>query len=106
MFKMAIIGESESIIAFQAVGFDSYQVKPDEAEHTLRKQYRSGKYAIIFISEKLADSLAEVLQEFSTDPFPAISILPLGMKRQEVGMEQLRQICIKATGTDIVSKLK
>jgi len=106
MLRLAIIGESESVLAFKAVGFDTFEVTMEQAAHTLREKYHSGKYAVIFISENLARNLVEEMAEFTKKPIPAIGILPLGRQPESFGMEQMKKISIRATGTDIFSKIK
>lgn len=106
MYKLAILGESDSVLAFKAVGFDSFHIHPEDARRVLMEKYHSGKYAVIFISENIALGLEELLIDLEKEAFPAVSILPLGRKGKNVGMERLRVTSIKATGTDIVSKLR
>ena len=105
MYRLAVIGESDSVLAFKAVGFDTFLVSPGDAEHKLKEQYHSGRYAVIFLSETLAKQLEEELHEFDRKPFPAIGVLPLGKHQEHVGYERMKKISIRATGTDILSKL-
>jgi len=104
MYKLAVIGDSESILAFQAVGMDAYLVTKENAEETLRKQFRSGKYAIIFLAESLAVELIEYLHEIGKKPFPAVTILPLSHETLGMGLERMKTISIRASGTDVISK--
>ena len=104
MYKLAVIGDSESILAFQAVGMDAYLVTKEKAEETLRKQFRSGKYAIIFLAESLAVELIEYLHEIGKKPFPAVTILPLSHETLGMGLERMKTISIRASGTDVISK--
>ncbi len=106
MYKMALIGESESTLAFRAIGFDTFQVNLDEAEETLKKVYSSGKYGVIFLSEAVAEKVSELLEEYSASPFPVVNVLPILREKKNIGIKNLRRICIQATGTDIVSKIK
>lgn len=106
MLKMAVIGESETVPAFKAVGFDTFQVTPGEAEAVLKEKYHSGKYAVIFISETMAARMEELLTEYGKQSLPAITILPLGIKSEGLGLSRMKRTSIRATGTDIVSKLR
>lgn len=104
MYKLAIIGDTDSVLAFQAVGMDAYLTEPANAEEVLKKQFRSGRYAIIFLSESLAGHTAEYLLQIGKEVFPAVTILPLGHENKNLGIERMRSICIRAVGTDLISK--
>ena len=104
MDKMAIIGDTESVLAFQAVGMDAYMVTQAESENVLKKQFRSKKYAVIFLAESLAEGLAEFLKEIGKIPLPAVTIIPLAKGKKDIGLNRMKKICIHATGTDIISK--
>lgn len=106
MYKLAIIGDSDSILAFKAINFESFKAHPENVESILREKYYSGKYAIIFLSETLAEHIKELLDEFGKQPFPVITILPISRELKNIGMKRMKDTCIKATGTDIISKLK
>jgi len=105
MYKLAFISESDSVLAFQAVGFDTFMVSPQDAPGVLEAQYKTGKYAVIFLSENLVESVEALLEEYAKSPMPAICILPAGRELQNVGLNRMKKICIRATGTDIISKL-
>lgn len=104
MNKIAIIGDSESVLAFQAVGMDSFFVTKSEVEIVLKKQFHSKKYAIIFLSETLVEGLSDFLNEVSRIPLPAITVIPISREKKNLGLERMKKICIHATGTDIISK--
>lgn len=106
MYKLAIVGDSDSILAFQALGFDAYVTQPNNAPEVLNHQVRSGKYAVIFISETLAETLSDMLKDLQKTVLPVISILPTGRERKQVGLNRMREICIRATGTDVFSKMR
>jgi V/A-type H+/Na+-transporting ATPase subunit F len=106
MYKMAVIGESEAIFAFRSVGFEAFLTEREKANQALDNAFHSGKYAVIFISESLAEFLGDALDVYLKEPFPAITVLPMGPEKLDIGMDELKKISIKATGTDLVSKLK
>ncbi len=104
MDRLAIIGDTDSVLAFQAVGMDSYMVTADNAEDVLRKAYKSKKYAIIFLAETLAEHTSEYLAETAKNPLPAITVIPMAHEKLNIGLERMKNIGIRATGTDIVGK--
>lgn len=105
MHRLAIIGDTDSVLAFRAVGFDTFLTEARNAPDLLKEKYNSGTYAAIFLSETLAGKMEEQLAEYDKKPFPAVGILPLGRIREMVGTHRMKKISIRATGTDILSKL-
>ena len=62
MYKIAVLGDRDSIYGFAALGLDTYPVyDPTEAVRTLRR-LAEGNYAVIYITEALA---AEIDEEIS-----------------------------------------
>ncbi|WP_394526158.1 V-type ATP synthase subunit F [Lacrimispora sp. JR3] len=78
MYKMAVIGDRESILIFKAFGADIFAA--DEADvmqnRRLVNQLAKDGYAIILITEQVASHLSEVLEHFGREPLPAISVIP------------------------------
>ncbi|MFP4498382.1 MAG: V-type ATP synthase subunit F [Vulcanimicrobiota bacterium] len=105
MYKIAIVAESDFILAFKAVGVDAYRVEDDNMARILKAQCNSGKYAVVLISEHVFETIPEVIREYDEKPLPAITILPISKTRKNLGYELMRDTCIKATGTDVLSKL-
>ena len=68
MYKIAVLGDRDSIYGFAALGLDTYPVyDPTEAVRTLRR-LAEGNYAVIYITEALA---AEIDEELRPLPLPA-----------------------------------
>ncbi|MCE1247033.1 MAG: hypothetical protein LWY06_10350 [Firmicutes bacterium] len=102
MHKLAVVGDSDAVLAFQAIGMDAWLVTEKEAEDTVRRLYNSGEYAIIFLAENLAGKLMDYLAEVGKKPLPAITLIPISMEKSGEGLERMRRIGIRATGTDVI----
>ena len=78
MYKMAVIGDRESVLIFKAFGADIFFFVLEEVLKNKRliNQLASEGYAIILITEQVAEHLSEVLEHFSKEPLPAISVIP------------------------------
>lgn len=78
MYKMAVIGDRESILIFKAFGADIFAADEDEILQNKRliNQLASEGYAIILITEQVAQHLSEVLEHFGRELLPAISVIP------------------------------
>ena len=102
MHKLAVIGDSDAVLAFQAIGVEAWLVSKNNAEDTLRTLYNSGEYAIIFLAENFASHLMAYLAEVGKKPVPAITLIPIRMEKSGEGIERMRRIGIRATGTDVI----
>ena len=54
MYKIAVVGDYDSIYGFAAVGLDICPVKEREETRDRLKQLAEGGYGIIYITEKAA----------------------------------------------------
>ena len=107
MFKIAVIGGSDSVIGFKALGLDTYAV--DSAEETRRvlrtitKPRENGdEYAIIYLEETKAVDVMEEVHRFDDRPTPAIILIPGRDGPIGLGQSALKDAVEKAVGSDIL----
>lgn len=99
--KIAVIGDKDSILAFKAVGADVYPIKNYfDAADTLKRLARS--YAIIFITEEIAEKIEDVAARYKTRPYPAVIPIPGAQGTCGFGMKGISKDVEKAIGTDIL----
>lgn len=104
MYKIAVIGDYDSIYGFSAIGFDTYPVNnPGEAREQLEKLLDGG-YAVIYITEKLYGELEASMEEYISMPLPAIIQIPGLVGNTGRGMLGVKKTVVKAVGSDIVFK--
>ena len=63
MYKIAVLGDYDSIFGFAALGLDTFAVQTREEAAEKLHQLAQGGYGIIYITEKLA---AELTHEIET----------------------------------------
>ena len=64
MYKIAVIGDKESVIGFSCVGVDSFTVTDKNQAAVMLKSLSSDGYGIIFITEALASDLKEEIIKY------------------------------------------
>ncbi len=102
MYRVAVLGDKESIYGFAALGLDVYFVaENDDVEATFKKLTQSD-YAVIYITEQLAASLSDEIAKFAYKPSPAIVQIPGVTGNTGKGMENVRKSVEKAVGSDII----
>ncbi len=105
MYKIAIIGERESVMGFMAIGFSAFEAAdvPTAARilHTLAK---NETYAIIFVVEHYASRMAEDIARYKDAPLPAVIPIPGAAGSDGSGMAALKSAVERAVGADILFK--
>ena len=104
MYKIAVLGERESVMGFAALGLAVFPVgsaeEAAEAFHRLTRQ--SDAYAIIYVTEQLAGGMEEEIARCRDALTPAVILIPgrsgsLGLARANV-----KAAVEKAVGADIL----
>ena len=75
MYKIAVVGDYDSIYGFAAVGLDICPVKSREETWEKLRQLAESGYGIVYITEKAAAELGGALDEYMEMRLPAMSTL-------------------------------
>ena len=76
MYKIAVMGDYDSIYGFATLGLSICPVKDrDEAKAKLR-QLAEGNYGIIYITEAVAAQIPSEINKYGEQTFPAIIQIP------------------------------
>ena len=98
MYKIAVMGDRDSILGFGALGLDVF---PTEARHTLHKLARE-EYAIIYMTEQLASQLSQEIHRYHDSVTPAIILIPGKSGSLGLGESALQSAVERAVGADIL----
>lgn len=105
MYKIAVIGDRDSIYGFAALGLDIYPVvepvDPIEAARKLR-EIAEGGYAVIYITESLASRLEAEIDRYRAERLPAIIPIPGVSGNTGMGMKMVKKSVEQAVGSDII----
>lgn len=102
MYKIAVIGEYDSIYGFAALGLDTFPVSdPDEAKQKLHKLVE-GAYAVIYITEALAAVLEHEVEKYREEILPAIIQIPGVSGNTGAGVAGVKKSVEQAVGSDIL----
>ena len=104
MYKIAMIGDKDSVLGFMAAGFAVQTTNsPEEAVSALHRLAKND-YAIIFITESIASQIAEEIEKYENQPIPAIIAIPDKSGSTGYGITRIKQSVEKAIGADILFK--
>ena len=104
-YKIAMIGDGSTVSGFAAggvVGFPAYQSA--EALALLQELAHSGEYAIIFVTEGLAESILPDIARIPTGAVPAIIVVPDQGGARGIGFRKIQTAVEKALGIDLLGK--
>lgn len=103
MYKIAAMGDKDSIYGFASIGLEIYPVSDSqEAIKTLRSMVNEG-YAVIYITEKIATEIESELDRYRSMPIPAIIPIPGVTGNTGLGMRNVSKSVEQAVGSDILS---
>ena len=100
-YKIAVLGDQDSVLGFKALGLDTYFVESaEEARHTLHRLARE-TYAIIYITEQLAQQLTAEIARYKDAPLPAVILIPGKTGSLGIAGAALHDAVERAVGADI-----
>ena len=105
MYKIGIIGDSDTVLGFMALGFAVEEASgAEEAAKKLHSMVKSGQYAVIFITENYAVQIEEDMNRYKDMPLPAVISIPGQGGSTGYGMNNIRSAVERAVGADILFK--
>lgn len=102
MYKIAVLGDRDSIYGFAALGLDTYPVEAYEEAAKILKSLAEGQYAVIYITELLQSKLEKEIDQYVTGDLPAIIPIPGVSGNTGMGMRNVKKSVERAVGSDII----
>lgn len=105
MYKIAVLGDYDSIYGFSSLGLTTFPVEMDtpveEAAKILRKVAESD-YGVIYMTEALAAVLENEIARYSGSITPAIILIPGVRNNTGNGIAHVKKSVEQAVGSDIL----
>ena len=102
MYKIAVLGDKDSVLGFKALGLDVFPAETvEEARDTLHQLARES-YAVVYLTEQLARSMQEDLARYKDELTPAVILIPGKEGSLGIGMAQVKKAVERAVGADIL----
>lgn len=102
MYKIAVLGDRDSIYGFAALGLDTYPVNNEEEAAVKLKSLAEGQYAVIYITEALQAKLETEIERYRTKKLPAVIPIPGVSGNTGMGMLSVKKSVEQAVGSDII----
>jgi V/A-type H+-transporting ATPase subunit F len=102
MYKIGMIGDRESVSGFRAVGIDVFPCEAAEDAGKTLHRLAGEDYAIIYITESLAEKIEEEIDSYKDDKLPAIIPIPGKGGTSGNGLRNVSKAVERAVGSDIL----
>ena len=101
MYKIAVLGDRDSVMGFKALGLDTFFVEEaEEARHTLHRVAKE-EYAIVYVTEQLAQLIPADIARYKTETTPAVILIPGKTGSLGLGAQALQTAIERAVGADL-----
>jgi V/A-type H+-transporting ATPase subunit F len=101
MYKIAVIGDRDSVLGFKALGLDVFFTETVEEARSVLRRLTQEAYAVIYLTEQLAQPLEAEIARSKDTALPAIILIPGKSGSLGVAEEALRKSVERAVGADI-----
>ena len=102
-YRIAVVGDWESVMGFRALGLEAYPVASvEEAREIVRDLAKDGSCAVIYLTEQLAKDMGDVLARYKDELRPAIILIPGRGGSLGIGRDNIQQAIQRAVGADIL----
>ncbi|MFC5631509.1 MULTISPECIES: V-type ATP synthase subunit F [Streptococcus] len=101
-YKIAVVGDKDSILPFKMIGFDIFDAKTSRVARQTIDQLAQDNYGIIYVTESLAQEIPETLERYRSQAVPAVILIPDHKGSLGLGMQNIQDNVEKAIGQNIL----
>ena len=102
MYKIAVLGDRDSIYGFAALGLEIFPVQDKEAGARTLRQLADQGYGVIYITEELAAGLEGEMARYRESLLPAVIPIPGVRGNTGMGIAMVKRSVEQAVGSDII----
>lgn len=102
MYRVAVLGDRDSIYGFAALGLEVFPAADRETGAKTLRSLAEQDYAVIYITEALAEQLGPEIDRYREDILPAILPIPGVHGNTGMGIRQVKRSVEQAVGSDII----
>ncbi len=102
MYKIAIVGDKDSVLAFKILGVDVYISLDAQEARKIIDRISKEDYGIIFVTEEVAKDIPETIKRYNSELIPAIILIPSNKGSLNIGLANIDKNVEKAIGSNIL----
>ena len=102
MYKIAAMGDKDSVLGFKALGLNVFPVDDvEQARHTLHRLAKE-EYAVVYLTEQFAAQMEADIARYKDELTPAVILIPGKEGSLGMGMANIKKSVERAVGADIL----
>lgn len=102
MYKIAALGDRDSVLGFKALGLDVFPAESPEKAKEILHRLAKEDYAVVYLTEQLAVHMQAELERYKDDLTPAVILIPGKEGSLGIGMANVKRAVERAVGADIL----
>ena len=102
MYRIAVLGDYDSIYGFAALGLDTFPVADPAQGAKKLSQLAAGDYAVIYVTEHLAAQIETEIEKYTEQMLPSIILIPGVYGNTGKGVNSVKKSVEQAVGSDIL----
>lgn len=102
MYKIAVLGDRDSVLGFKALGLDVYPAETVEEAKAILHRLASEDCAIVYLTEQFGVQMEEEIARYKDEMKPAIILIPGKDGSLGIGMANVTRAVERAVGADIL----
>ena len=102
MYKIAVLGDRDSIYGFAALGLEVFPTASAEEGAKALRNLCEQDYAVIYITEAMAEELAPELERCRENLLPAVIPIPGVHGNTGMGIQMVKHSVEQAVGSDFI----
>ena len=101
-WKIAVLGDRESVLGFKALGLAVFPAETVEEAKTTLHTLAKENYAVIYLTEQYAALMESEIARYKDELTPAIILIPGKAGSLGIGMARITESVERAVGADIL----
>ncbi|WP_101773578.1 V-type ATP synthase subunit F [Peptostreptococcus faecalis] len=103
MYKIGVVGDKDSILAFKSIGIDVFDVAEARDARVVIDDLAGENYGLIFVTEQVAKYIPETIERYKKMLVPSIILIPSNQGTLGIGMDSINKNVEKAVGSNILA---
>ena len=101
MYKIAAIGDRDSVLGFKALGLETIFADTAEEARVAIQRLAASDCAVIYLTEQLAKEIPKEVDRYTNAVRPSIILIPGKTGSLGIGIENVNRTVEKAVGSNI-----
>ncbi|MBQ3790331.1 MAG: V-type ATP synthase subunit F [Lachnospiraceae bacterium] len=102
MYRMAVLGDKDSIYGYAALGMEVCPVTDESQAARKLRELAEGDYAVIYVTEALAAKIPGEIDRYREQMLPAVILIPGVYGNTGAGIANVKKSVEQAVGSDIL----